>query len=129
MRTRLQKNVGMKAMTKYLVYLKTTVNRVKTEKSLLMKRKEELLPCSSQKTTSGGRITGTLLNHILSVCLVFAYNVKRASLRSCSREVSVLALFIFDPIRKWKRRSEELEENGNHRERKMMLARSIPFLE
>lgn len=47
----LERDVAMKEMTWLSVYSEMTVNRLKTVRSLLMKKNEELAPCSSQMTT------------------------------------------------------------------------------
>lgn len=56
----------MKEMTWFAVDLERTVNRLETEKSLLIKRIEELVSCPSQTTMVSGQISDELLKHTAS---------------------------------------------------------------
>lgn len=56
-RTQLEKMVAMKAMTQSVVHLEPTWNYLKTENRSLISTNEELVSCSSERTTSSGRIS------------------------------------------------------------------------
>lgn len=123
----LEKEVAMKTLTLSLVDLEMTVNSLEVEKSLLMNTNKELVSYSSETATSNIRVTEEFLKYITSLYLGFAINVKKAILRYCSREVSEIILCILKQRRKWKLRSEEIEENGVRREHDTILRLQCRF--
>lgn len=75
-KTLLDKEVPMKAMTQFMVHSEKTLDRLKMEKSFLMKKKKVLVFYSWKTTTSSGRITNKQLKHMPSVYLRFSFSVK-----------------------------------------------------
>lgn len=102
--------VVVKAMTRSLVDLERSVIRLKMERRLARKTNENLLSCSSQTTSSGGRVTNKSLKNIPPIYLGFEFNVERAILKYCSKEVSEILSFILElektgsgKVKKWRK--------------------------
>lgn len=118
----------MKAMTLSVAHLENTLNRLETEKSFLMKNNKVLVYCSSKTTTSGGRNTERLLNHIPAAYQILATNVEKAVLRYGSRRVSEQLQFISELRRELQCKAEEAEEMSSCREDGTMSATTFLLL-
>lgn len=107
--TLLKKYVAMKAMTWSVVDLEWTMNVLKTEKCVLMKKHGELLSCSSQTTMNSGQITDRLLEHIPSLYVGFVIDAQKSILKYCRRGIFELIRFLLELGRSLKRRSKKVE--------------------
>lgn len=87
------------AVTRYVVELERTVIPPETDKRLMMKKNKEPTSCSMEMTTSDGRNTDKLLNHIPLLYLVFGLNIESPVPRYCNREVSETIPFISEQKR------------------------------
>lgn len=77
----------MKSITLSVMDSETTMNLLRTEKSLLMNANEEPGSCLFQTGTSGAQITLKLRQYIAPVYLGFVFNFEKSFSRYCSRKV------------------------------------------
>lgn len=116
-------------MTRSVVELESPINRLGTEKRLLMLTSKELISCTLQTTTKGGIITKKLLKNIRPVHLRLTFNDEKAILGYCNKNVREVIPFILELSRKWKRRSAAVEKTRIFQEDETMFSASILFLQ